>query len=152
MQWLHRTFFEPEGKGYGLLRWMVSGSARLRWATLVEQGLKSLSLGCQMCGDCRIADLCYLCPEPGRGCAKGLLNGPCGGADEAGRCEVHPERRCYWGEVVERALAEDCLEELSLIQLPKDPQLQHTSSWRNLFLDLCPAPLDLGSPHQEERP
>ena len=155
MEWLHRIFFDPEGLGHGLLRWTVSGredGALLRWVTLFEQATKTLSLGCEMCGDCRIADLQYLCPEPTSGCAKRLLNGPCGGADEKGMCEVHPERRCYWGRVIEAALTSGGLEGLCRIQLPKDPRLQHTSSWRNEILDLCPKPLELGRPPDEALP
>ena len=146
---LHRSFFEPGGIGYGLLKWWATGKedgTRLRWLTQLEQATKTSSLGCEMCGDCRIADLQYLCPEPTSGCAKRQLNGPCGGADEQGMCEVHPERRCYWGQVIEAALQSDGLENLTRIQLPKDPRLAHTSSWRNEFLDLCSKPLDLGRP------
>jgi methylenetetrahydrofolate reductase (NADPH) len=32
--------------------------------------------GCESCGQCRIADTLYICPET---CPKGLTNGPCGG-------------------------------------------------------------------------
>jgi len=148
---LHRTFFEPGGWGYGLVKWAATGredGARLRWVTLFEQASKTSSLGCEMCGDCRIPYLQYLCPEPTSGCPKRLLNGPCGGADENGMCEVHPDRRCYWGRVFEAALRAGDLEELCKIQLPKDPRLLHTSSWRNEFLDLCPRPLDFGRPEE----
>jgi len=149
MKQLHDRFFDPQGSGYGLLKWMVSGceeGIRLRWATLFEQAVKTKTLGCEMCGDCRIADLQYQCPEPTNGCAKHQLNGPCGGADEDGMCEVHPERRCYWGQVIEAALIDGNMESLFKIQLPKDPKLLHTSSWRNEVLDLVAQPLDLGHP------
>ena len=99
-----------------------------------------------MCGDCRIADLFYHCPEPSQGCAKHLLNGPCGGTDERGMGEVHPERRCYWNGVIEAALAEGKFDQLYRIQLPKNPRLQHTSSWRNEVLGLRAETLDLGRP------
>ena len=146
---LHRRYFEPGGAGHGLLRWAATGDAdggRLRFLTLLEQATKTRSLGCEMCGDCRIPDLQYKCPEPTHGCAKRLTNGPCGGADGDGMCEVHPERRCYWGEVIEAALAAGGCDDLFKLQLPKDSELQHTSSWRNEFLGLVPEPLDIGRP------
>lgn len=154
MEWLHRTFFDERGWGYGITRWAATGSedgARLHWVTLLEQTAKTHSLGCEMCGDCRIPYLQYLCPEPSRGCAKRLVNGPCGGADEKGMCEVHPERRCFWGQVIERALATGTLPVLAKLQLPKVPRLQHTSSWRNEFMGQCPQPLDVGDPGEAFR-
>jgi hypothetical protein len=132
-----------------MVKWAATGKedgARLHWLTLLEQASKTHTLGCEMCGDCRIPYLQYLCPEPTRGCAKRQINGPCGGADEKGMCEVHPERRCYWGEVIERALATGSLPALAQFQLPKDPRLQHTSSWHNEFTGRCPLPLALGEP------
>jgi len=29
-------------------------------------------------------------------CAKGLLNGPCGGTRRGGSCEIDPEKDCAW--------------------------------------------------------
>ncbi|MBT6149343.1 MAG: dihydropteroate synthase, partial [Gemmatimonadetes bacterium] len=121
---LHARYFE-EGKGLnGILKWMVGGcedGAKLRWATQLEQATKSSKLGCEMCGDCRIPDLAYMCPEPTSGCAKRLLNGPCAGAALDGGCEVIPERRCYWGRVIEATLADGQMDGLFALQPPKDP-------------------------------
>lgn len=33
-------------------------------------------VGCESCGQCRLGDTLYICPET---CPKGLANGPCGG-------------------------------------------------------------------------
>ena len=147
MQRLHQRYFE-EGRGFnGLLRWMVGGDEegfRLRAATLFEQAIKTSKLGCEMCGDCRISDLAYLCPEPTAGCAKRLLNGPCAGADLNGGCEVIPERRCYWGRVIEAQLATGDLHALQPLQPPKDFSLVHTSSWRNEVQRRCPDVFDVG--------
>ncbi|MDA0746387.1 MAG: methylenetetrahydrofolate reductase C-terminal domain-containing protein, partial [bacterium] len=147
MAWLHRTFFEPDGVGYDLVAWAANGSKKKEKAVAyLEQAIKGPMLGCEMCGDCRIADLQYLCPEPDHGCAKRQLNGPCGGTDENGMCEVHPERLCYWGEVIQRALRAGQMEDLYRFQIPKDASLLRTSSWRNEVLGLCQEPLDLGCP------
>ena len=107
--------------------------------------MKTSKLGCEMCGDCRIQHLAYLCPEPTDGCAKRLLNGPCAGADLAGGCEVIPERRCYWGRVIEAQLADGGLAPLQALQPPKDFSLAHTSSWRNDVLHKVPQLFDVGS-------
>ena len=146
---MHHMFFEEGTAGYCLLKWAVGrpeGSTVERLASLAEEAAKVQTLGCEMCGDCRIPDLQYLCPEPSWGCAKRLLNGPCGGADEDGFCEVYPERRCYWGKVIECALQKGEVGDLCRISPPKDHRLQHTSSWRNEVLGLCPKPLDVGRP------
>jgi len=149
MELMHKLFFH-KGQGlYPLLEGLVGGkedSLRLKLMTQAEQAIKTATLGCEMCGDCRIADLFYRCPEPTWGCAKHQLNGPCGGADLAGNCEVHPERRCYWNGLMETALRTGRLAELYPLQLPKDPALLHTSSWRNEVLGRCPETLDLGQP------
>ncbi|MDP7343890.1 MAG: methylenetetrahydrofolate reductase C-terminal domain-containing protein, partial [Alphaproteobacteria bacterium] len=42
------------------------------------------------------------------------------GADLNGGCEVHPERRCYWGRVIEAQLATGDLSALQPLQPPKD--------------------------------
>ena len=151
MRQLHHLFFEPGCGLSGLMNRISTGrNGRYRKAlTLVEQAIKSSALGCEMCGDCRIPQIHYMCPEPSSGCHKRLLNGPCAGADVDGMCEVDPERRCYWGTVMEAALSSGGVTGLSDIQPPKDPRLQHTSSWRNEALRLCPEPLDLGSPDWE---
>jgi ferredoxin len=54
---------------------------------------------CQECGECVLNETGGICPVTK--CAKGLLNGPCGGA-ENGKCEVDPERDCAWILIYER--------------------------------------------------
>ncbi len=54
---------------------------------------------CSLCGECIIEFTGGLCPMTL--CAKQLLNGPCGGA-ENGHCEVDPERNCGWIMIYER--------------------------------------------------
>jgi hypothetical protein len=52
-------------------------------------------------------------------CAKGLLNGPCGGA-EHGKCEVDPERDCAWVLIFNRMKALGEVDRLKRYMEPKD--------------------------------
>lgn len=51
---------------------------------------------CMACGDCILGRTAGVCPVTR--CAKGLLNGPCGGSQE-GKCEVSKDRPCAWQEI-----------------------------------------------------
>jgi ferredoxin len=51
---------------------------------------------CRACGDCILWRTAGICPVTR--CAKGLLNGPCGGSRE-GRCEVSKDLPCAWQEI-----------------------------------------------------
>ncbi|MBW2108516.1 MAG: methylenetetrahydrofolate reductase C-terminal domain-containing protein [Deltaproteobacteria bacterium] len=51
---------------------------------------------CMACGDCILGRTAGICPVTR--CAKGLLNGPCGGAS-GGKCEVSKDRPCAWQEI-----------------------------------------------------
>jgi hypothetical protein len=48
---------------------------------------------CSACGECILDRTAGICPVTR--CAKGMLNGPCGG-QLRGRCEVNPENKCAW--------------------------------------------------------
>lgn len=54
---------------------------------------------CRACGQCVLNYTGGICPVAY--CAKGLLNGPCGGAMD-GKCEVDSERDCIWLKIYER--------------------------------------------------
>jgi len=49
---------------------------------------------CAACGDCMLYWTGGICPVVR--CAKGLLNGPCGGTRKGGKCEIDPEKDCAW--------------------------------------------------------
>ena len=49
---------------------------------------------CGACGDCFLDRTGGICPIVR--CAKGLLNGPCGGMRRGGKCEIDPEKDCAW--------------------------------------------------------
>ncbi len=54
---------------------------------------------CAACGNCGIHNFGGLCPITR--CAKGLLNGPCGGSVD-GKCEVSKDVDCIWDLIYER--------------------------------------------------
>jgi ferredoxin len=73
---------------------------------------------CQGCGNCVLEYTGGICPISQ--CAKQLMNGPCGGTDEGGRCEVDPDTPCAWFKIWERMDALEIQDELMQIQPPKD--------------------------------
>jgi ferredoxin len=54
---------------------------------------------CRACGDCVLGETAGICPVTV--CAKGILNGPCGGTDH-GKCEVDKEKDCAWTLIYRR--------------------------------------------------
>jgi hypothetical protein len=52
-------------------------------------------------------------------CAKGLLNGPCGGMDK-GKCEVDKDKDCAWVLIYKELDKKQKLTALKEIQRPKD--------------------------------
>jgi hypothetical protein len=77
------------------------------------QGLYPASEYCAECGDCVLHLTGGICPISG--CAKQLLNGPCGGSQN-GMCEVDPEnRKCAWEKIVKR------MEELGRLHILEQP-------------------------------
>lgn len=54
---------------------------------------------CTACGECLLDATGGICPVSR--CAKGLSNGPCGGAVN-GKCEADPARDCAWALIFEK--------------------------------------------------
>jgi hypothetical protein len=71
---------------------------------------------CSLCGQCVIEFTGGLCPMTL--CAKSLLNGPCGGA-ENGKCEVDAQRDCGWIVIYERLKK---LNRLDLLEGYREPK------------------------------
>ena len=69
-----------------------------------HQGLAPLEYDCALCGRCHLNDTAGICPITA--CAKGLLNGQCGGAKN-GMCEVDKGRECGWDLIYKRLGAPD---------------------------------------------
>ena len=77
------------------------------------QGLYPASEYCGECGECVLHLTGGICPITG--CAKQLLNGPCGGSQD-GKCEIDPENReCAWEKIVKR------MEELGRLHVLEQP-------------------------------
>jgi len=72
---------------------------------------------CQQCGECELGKVAGICPLTQ--CAKGLLNGPCGGSQN-GKCEVDPERDCAWILIYERLKKLGELDKLKKARAPHD--------------------------------
>ena len=71
---------------------------------------------CSACGDCVLEMTDMICPVTR--CAKGLLNGPCGGQDK-GKCEVDREKDCAWIVIYEALKKKGKLHLLRQIRSPK---------------------------------
>ena len=76
---------------------------------------------CRACGDCKLASYGGICPVTI--CAKGLLNGPCGGAS-LGKCEAGNERDCAWELIYNRLKQQGRLDSLQQTSNFYDNQLQ----------------------------
>ncbi|MCD6310417.1 MAG: methylenetetrahydrofolate reductase C-terminal domain-containing protein [Candidatus Eremiobacteraeota bacterium] len=74
---------------------------------------------CAGCGDCILELTGGICPITR--CAKGLLNGPCGGSSN-GKCEVNPDTDCAWQLIIDRMTSLGQLDKLMEIQPPKNWQ------------------------------
>lgn len=72
---------------------------------------------CSMCGECVLDVTEGICPVTL--CAKGLLNGPCGGMNK-GKCEVDNEKDCAWVLIYKELEKNNKLESLRKIRLPRD--------------------------------
>ena len=76
---------------------------------------------CRACSDCVLADTGGICPVTI--CAKGLLNGPCGGARN-GKCEIDPEKDCAWVLIYNRLEKLGRLDRMKQIHAPKRHSVQ----------------------------
>lgn len=72
---------------------------------------------CGACGNCILGETAGVCPIAR--CAKGLLNGPCGGLQE-GKCEVSKDIPCAWQLIYDRLEELGTLDSLEQVSLVKD--------------------------------
>jgi len=76
---------------------------------------------CRACGSCVLADFGGICPVTI--CAKGLLNGPCGGS-RLGKCEQSDEKDCAWELIYNRLSKQGKLDNLHEVITPRDYRTQ----------------------------
>ncbi len=132
---VHNLCFTPGGSLFGLSRKACLALDESRFQGLFqhyEHLVKMLLFGCRNCGDCTLSELAFLCPQSG--CAKNILNGPCGGSRD-GWCEVYPgKRRCLYVLAYER-LKTHGLEGImgEGYVPPRNWALNDSSSWVNFF-------------------
>jgi len=79
---------------------------------------------CAGCGNCLLDKTGGICPVTR--CAKGLLNGACGGSKN-GKCELNPEKDCAWILIYEQLKKQGKLELIKEFRPPRDYQLK---GWR----------------------
>ena len=72
---------------------------------------------CSLCGECILDDTGGICPITR--CAKSLVNGPCGGVQDDGMCEVDG-RECAWVQIFEKLKKQNRLAKLDKYQPMKD--------------------------------
>ncbi len=77
---------------------------------------------CKACGECELGWTGGICPVTM--CAKGLINGACGGAKN-GKCEINSENDCAWIKIYERLNDINQLENLLEIRPMKDYSKQN---------------------------
>ena len=98
----------------------------------LEYLCKHLAFDCRNCGDCTLDKLAFLCPQSG--CAKYLLNGPCGGSRN-GWCEVYPgKKKCLYVKMYNRLKAHGREHEARQgFVPPRNWALANSSSWVNFY-------------------
>ncbi|RJX26770.1 MAG: methylenetetrahydrofolate reductase [Desulfurivibrio sp.] len=135
---VHHLAFDPQSPTYKICRQSclaLHDSLLARPFAAFEYLTKFLLFDCRNCGDCTLASLAYLCPQSG--CAKYMLNGPCGGSRD-GWCEVYPgQRRCIYVKTYERLAAAGEAEQYRHgFEPPRNWLLNNSSSWLNFYLGL----------------
>ncbi|HPN30141.1 MAG TPA: methylenetetrahydrofolate reductase C-terminal domain-containing protein [bacterium] len=107
----------------------VSVVADVLPAKKIVAGLNGIFLGslkrlgvyneyCSLCGSCVLSKTAGICPVTR--CAKGLLNGPCGGVIDGKYCEVNPQNDCAWALIIKRLKELNQTGNLKEILKPKD--------------------------------
>ena len=72
---------------------------------------------CSACGECVLGLTAGICPITL--CAKGLLNGPCGGMNK-GKCEVDKDKDCAWVLIYNELEKQKDLPAFKKIRQPRD--------------------------------
>ena len=84
---------------------------------------------CAGCGNCILEKTAGICPTAR--CAKGLLNGPCGGSVD-GKCEISADIPCAWQLIYDRLSARGQLTRLEEIEPPRDWSTSQSGGLRKI--------------------
>jgi len=139
----HQVFFNEKSLLFPVLKGLVKlvsrSSVLTKLITKFEYTVKKWLYECKECGECKLYEFNYHCPQGG--CAKGLLNGPCGGSIE-GFCEVHPfTKKCVYVKAINSAPNLNSVKKLIYPQKgipflpPRNWKNYGKSSWINFFLE-----------------
>ena len=93
---------------------------------VTEKLVKGLLFDCKMCGQCVLSSTGMSCPM---NCPKQLQNGPCGGVQANGNCEVIPDMVCVWVEAERGSRLMRRGTGINNIRLAVDNTRKGTSSW-----------------------
>ncbi|WP_171257921.1 methylenetetrahydrofolate reductase C-terminal domain-containing protein [Acinetobacter gyllenbergii] len=134
MHWMHSMLFDSRpamGMGRFVFRASFWNRPKANHLLLkVEHLSKHSIVGCESCGQCRLGETLYLCPET---CPKGLANGPCGGTT-LDRCEFG-DRECIHSIKARLAKAVKQTELLKTELIPTVAiKTRQSSSWKNWYL------------------
>lgn len=132
---MHDALFESKlAKGVGrfIFNFNVWDRSRANQALLKTEHLsKHAVVGCESCGQCRLGETLYICPET---CPKGLANGPCGGTS-LDRCEFG-DRECIHSVKARLAKAVGQTKILKEKLIPTvSITVRGTSSWKNWYVE-----------------
>jgi hypothetical protein len=107
--------------------WLKIGYDRVeKPVTFVERNVKGFLFDCKMCGKCALSETGMSCPM---NCPKQLQNGPCGGVQLNGNCEVIPDMVCVWCEAEKGSRLMRRGNGINNVRLPVDHTRRGTSSW-----------------------
>ena len=110
-------------------RWLRRGGWAEQALIAAEELGKQAVFDCRMCGSCVLHSTGMTCPMT---CPKNMRNGPCGGVQEDGRCEILRDQPCIW--VLAWRRAEHMPRngrEIDLLLPPLDRRLEGGSAWIN---------------------
>ncbi|MHC4911813.1 MAG: methylenetetrahydrofolate reductase C-terminal domain-containing protein [Planctomycetota bacterium] len=134
----HRAVLDPDYRGFHAFKktMAVLGAEKNKGVVYKlfnasEKAFKYLMFDCEECGDCYLPENFNWCTIGG--CEKGMDNAPCGDSTVDGYCGNNLERVCI-GELIYLSAAAEKkgLEKLrAIINKPRDPALEHTSSIMN---------------------
>ena len=151
---IHNLAFEPEGLFYKPAHnccLALDKTILRRPLFWLEHLSKFILFACRNCGDCTLAEYGYTCPQSG--CAKYLLNGPCGGSID-GWCEVYPgEKRCHYVRAYERLKSKGVNDSFGQGYIPpRDWSLEGASSWVHFFNGQDHTQRQCGTQHNTSQP